>query len=141
VIAKVGVAALALLLAACQDIPGGPLPDPQVVGAPTELVLAVGDEALVDGLLLIGFTDVKADSRCPASVLCAWAGDGEVEIAAGIGRGASRPYRLHTLLDPTQVDLGSYRIRLVELMPYPQVPGTIPLDAYVIRLEVSHLSQ
>jgi hypothetical protein len=111
------------------------------VGTPTELVLAVGDEALVDSLLLIGFTDVIGDSRCPISVLCVSAGDGEVEIAAGIGRGVSRPYRLHTTLEPRQVDLGSYRIRLVDLMPYPQVPGTIPLDEYAIRLEVARLSQ
>jgi len=135
-----GLAALALLFAACQDIPEGPAPDPQVVGTPMELVLAVGQDTVVDGALRIGFTGVIADSRCPSSVVCIWAGDGEIEIGAGLGRGASHPYRLHTMLDPRQVDLAGYRIILDELMPYPDVPGAVAPDAYVIRLKVGRLA-
>jgi hypothetical protein len=73
-------------------------------------------------------------------VLCIWAGDGSVALAVGVGMGPSYPLSLHTTLDPRAVDVSGYRITLLDLMPYPDQPGTIPLDAYAVRLHVERLA-
>jgi hypothetical protein len=112
--------------------------DPAPAG--TEIVLAVGDEARVDGLLAVSFSGVPQDTRCPATVACPWAGDGEVEIAHSLGEGPSYSATLHTSMEPRGVAFGAYRITLVDLMPYPHMPGPIPLDEYAVRLRVERRS-
>jgi hypothetical protein len=106
------------------------------VRSPVEVVLAVGDEVRVDSILEVAFLDVPADSRCPTTVLCPWAGDGEVVIALTMGDGPTQEFSLHTALQPRSVQLATYRVTLVDLSPYPYVPGQIPLDEYAARLRV-----
>ncbi len=128
-------------LVGCAKVTEAPLPAPDLteIGqavSPADFVLSIGTEVRVDSLLRVGFLDVPADSRCPTSVLCVWAGDGSVALAVGVGTGPSYPVGLHTTLDPHAVDMGGYRITLLDLMPYPDQPGSIPLDAYAVRLRV-----
>lgn len=138
------VAALAALaaLAACADIPPTappPAGDAHWVASPAEVWMVVGGEIRVDSLLRVGFTRVIADSRCPATVLCVWAGDGAVALAVAAGMGPSYPLELHTTLDPRLLDFAGYRLTLVELAPYPYIPGPIPADEYALRLRVERL--
>jgi hypothetical protein len=109
----------------------------RIVRSPAEIVLAVGEEVRVDSLLRVGFTGVPADSRCPATVVCVWIGDGAAEIAYGVGMGPSHPDTLHTTLEPKQAEFAGYVITLLELMPYPYAPGAIPLDEYAVRLRIA----
>lgn len=138
------IAASLAAVGACADI-GGPTPPPSGdvawVASPAEMWLSIGREARVDSLLRLGFTQVLGDSRCPATVVCAWAGDGAAELAVGVGMGPSYPVTLHTLLDPRQVDFLGYQITLLELSPYPQTPGPIPADDYAVRLRVVRLTR
>ena len=71
------LAAAALALAACS----GPEPagqnTVQDVALNREFRLRLGETARVSGLL-VTFTDVPQDSRCPLGVLCIWAGNGTV---------------------------------------------------------------
>jgi hypothetical protein len=108
---------------------------------PADAELAPGEEIRVDSLLRLGFTGVAADSRCPASVVCPWVGDGAAEIAYGIGMGPSHPDTLHTSLDPKERVFGGYLIRLVDLQPYPAVPGPIPPLEYRVRLRIERVSR
>lgn len=135
------VVALGLLLAAgCADLNKPVGPSPSVVST-TDVVLAVGDEVRVDALLRLAFLGVPQDSRCPLSVQCIWQGDGAAAIAYGLGMGPSHPDTLHTTLSPSATEFaGSYRITLLELMPYPARPEPIPLDAYAVRLRVERLA-
>ena len=131
-------AAPALALAACGDsttVPGG-----SGGGANfNELVLTIGQEVRVDSLLRLAVTGVPQDSRCALQAMCVWAGDGAVAIAYGIGMGPSYPDTLHTTLDPKATAFGGYRITLVELAPYPLVPGGIRSEEYTATLRVERL--
>jgi hypothetical protein len=128
--------AVLLLGTGCSE-PGEPRPvSIRVVSSPAEIVLSVGVEVRVDSLLRLGFMGVPADSRCPTSVVCIWAGDGAAEIAYGLGMGPSYPDTLHTTLEPRSAEFAGYLITLLDLMPYPFTPGPIPLDEYAVRLRI-----
>jgi hypothetical protein len=109
---------------------------PLEVSSPVEVVLKIGQEARVDMLLRLDLLGVSADSRCPATAECFWAGDGAVATAHAIGMGPSYPDTLHTTLDPTSVQFGGYTITLLELTPYPQSFEPIPSDQYAARFRV-----
>jgi hypothetical protein len=114
------------------------------VSSPAEVTLKIGQDVRVDGVLRAKFVGVPADSRCPATADCIWAGDAAVAIDAW-GAGISTPAAagpscsdtLHTTLDPKVVVCGRYSISLVELTPYPQLPGSIPASDYAARLAVA----
>ena len=108
----------------------------RVLASPADIMLAIGDEVRVDSLLRVGFLSVPGDSRCPTTVVCIWMGDGAAEISYGIGMGPSFPDTLHTALGRSQATFQGYRITLLELMPYPTIPGTIPPDEYAVRLRI-----
>jgi hypothetical protein len=103
----------------------------------SEFVLTVGQTVWVDSLLRLTVTGVPADSRCPTSVTCVWAGDGTVAIAYSLGMGAAYPDTLHTTLQPHTARFGGYAITLLDLMPYPESP--VPPNAYAVRLRVGRL--
>lgn len=125
-----------LALSACSD---STLSSGGTTQGGSEFVLTVGQTVWVDSLLRLTVTGVPADSRCPTSVTCVWAGDGTVAIAYSLGMGAAYPDTLHTTLQPHTVRFGGYAITLLDLMPYPESPGTIPPDAYAVRLRVGRL--
>jgi hypothetical protein len=138
--ARVSALLAALALAGCGDSgssssgPGG-LPVP----GQGDYVLAIGQEVRVDSLLRLSVTGVPQDSRCALQAMCVWAGDGAVAIAYGIGMGPSYPDTLHTMLDPKATAFGGYRITLVELAPYPVVPGGIEPEEYRATIRVERL--
>lgn len=135
--------AAALLFAACQE----PTEWSPVAGhvteasSPIEIWLAIGDEVRVDSIFRVRFAGVPADSRCPTSVVCPWAGDGEVEIHYAHGMGPSYPDTLHTTLDPRAVEFAGYRISLRDLGPYPNDADPIPPDEYAARLRIERIGR
>jgi len=138
---SVSILITALALVGCSDSdapssgPGGGLAAP----SQTDHVLAIGQEVWVDSLLRLSVTGVPQDSRCALQAMCVWAGDGAVAIAYGLGVGPSYPDTLHTMLDPKAAAFAGYRITLVELSPYPVVPGGIEPEEYRATLRVERL--
>ena len=90
--------------------------------------------------LRIKFAAVTEDSRCPADVQCVWAGNAAVRLDVSIrGRGSKSP-TLNTnnrssLVDENQYP--GYRVKLVELSPYPRSAHKIAAEDYVVTLLVS----
>ena len=81
--------------------------------------LGVGEASSISGTgLLVEFTGVTGDSRCPADAICIQGGDAAVHIRV-TGNGAAS-YELHTG-DSARATVahGRYLISLVELQPYP----------------------
>jgi hypothetical protein len=100
--------------------------------ADTTFSMRVGQEARVGGSIMrFSFVSVTSDSRCPSDVVCVWAGNAAVQIGVSFGMGPTVLYVLNTGLDPRFVDLGSFRITLVDLQPYPVSTSRIPSDRYV----------
>jgi len=118
---------LAALLSACGSTSGPRLGD--------EFTLRVGQSAAISELnLWMRFIQVTADSRCPTSVTCVWAGDGAVLIEVAPLNGDSQESELHTNLEPSSIALGKATLQLVRLDPYPATPGSIAPGDYVVTL-------
>ena len=93
-------------------------------------ILGVGEATSISGTgLLVEFTGVTGDSRCPADAICIQGGDAIVHIrVTGVG---SASYELHTG-DASRATAahGRYRISLVNLQPFPFSSGPINPDDY-----------
>lgn len=96
-----GLAAFALLLAACKhlpepapvpviaaDVPTKPYPvDPPL--RPGPMVFAVGQSARIGGSASLHFKALTSDSRCPPKVQCIWAGEVTLSFILEDGSGAA----------------------------------------------------
>ena len=94
---------------------------PRTVSLGREFELRIGEEALLDGgQLSVTFTDLLADSRCPADVTCVQEGNAEIEILVQ-GDEGERRISLNTSRNMTRSErYGLYRITLTQLVPYPR---------------------
>jgi len=106
-------------------------------GSPADVALAVGGRVQVDAVVQVVFLGVPADSRCPATADCISAGDAAVALGVSLGTGPTVADTLHTNLGPRSVSVGGYTITLIELTPYPEIPGPIPADQYRARLSIA----
>jgi len=127
---------IALALAAAAAACASPT-EPYRLTSPADVVLKVGQAAQVDGVLLVRLVGVPADSRCPATADCTWAGDAEVVITTSLDAGATATDSLHTTPAGNSVLTYGYAVSLVELTPYPQAPAPIPANEYAARLHVA----
>lgn len=126
--------------AACSST--GPSAGPWGGRADTTLALRIGQEVgAPDSVMGVSFLGVRSDSRCPTDVVCVWQGDAEVEIGVRFGMGPTVPYVLHTGVAPRSVDVGTYRITLVDLRPAPVSTTTIPPESYVAELKVERIER
>lgn len=89
---------------------------------------------LSEPAVVITFTAVPHDSRCPLDVVCVWAGDAVVRLTLHVGPpegdGPDLEVDLHTGQEPRSTPWGPYyELRLVSLSPEPRVrPG--PQEPY-----------
>jgi hypothetical protein len=100
--------------------------------------LPVGKEIAVDAdRLVIAFTDVPVDSRCPKGAKCVWAGNAKVALKLTVPGQPAIAAIVNTGVDPKEFAFAGYRIRLVELDPYPRVGAKPAKASYTIRLLVA----
>lgn len=98
-----------------------------------EFVLRLGERVTVRATdLTLEFQDVTEDSRCPDGAVCIWAGNGRIVL--GVNQSA---VKLNTTLEPKQLIVGSYLIRLNSLSPYPMIERRIRKEEYVAALVVT----
>lgn len=107
-----------------------------------EIPIGKSIEVDLDGLAL-QFTEVREDSRCPSNVVCIWAGQAKVLIAATHGDEDLGEHEV--LLDPTgnasnSVTIGDYNVALIALNPYPSTAGSASNSEYVATVSVSQTS-
>ncbi len=82
--------------------------------------------------LTVVFRSLKEDTRCPEFVDCAWAGNASVVIVV-----SGDDVSLNTSLDPGEVSLSGYRIRLMDVRPYPRLDKSYSLREYQVGLIVT----
>jgi hypothetical protein len=90
--------------------------------------------------LRIKFVSVKEDSRCPTDVQCVWAGNAAVRLDVSIRGKGSKILTLNTNNRSSSVDENLYRgykLKLVDLRPYPRSNRKIAPGDYVVTLLVS----
>jgi hypothetical protein len=113
--------------------------DSNAVPASAELghenLIGFGETIRVDNLSL-EFTTLAEDSRCPASAMCVWEGNGRILLTATRGR-TTAVLELNTSSRfPTSVVFESYYIQLRKLDPYPAVPSTPNPQTYTATVFV-----
>ncbi len=102
-----------------------------------EFFIGPGQKAEIrESGLEITFNRVIEDSRCPIGVECVWAGNGKVEIAIQFSGEKPLVQELNTNLEPGEIKAGEYKIRLLELQPYPEKDQEILPQNYTIKLIV-----
>ena len=105
-----------------------------------EFKLKVGRQVTVKGTKLrIRFVTVENDSRCPSDVTCVWAGNAAVRLQLGTGKG-SKTVTLNTSKSPSfvgETEYHGYKVKLVELNPYPRSDRKIAPRDYTATLLVN----
>ena len=86
--------------------------------------------------LRIKFAEVKEDSRCPADVKCVWAGNAAVRLDVNIRGRATKSLTLNTTGN-SPPEYRGYKVRLVELSPYPRSDRKIAAGDYIVTLLVN----
>lgn len=105
-----------------------------------EFKLKAGQQVMVKGTKLrIRFVAVENDSRCPSDVTCVWAGNAAVQLQLGSGR-ESKTVTLNTSKSPSfagETEFRGYKVKLVDLSPYPRSDRKIARRDYTATLVVS----
>jgi hypothetical protein len=105
-----------------------------------EFTLSEGRRVTLKGTnLWITFVAVESDSRCPSDVNCVWAGNAAVQVQVNSGR-RSKTLTLNTgrgAAFPSEIEFKGYRVKLVNLNPYPRSDRKIPADGYAATLLVT----
>jgi hypothetical protein len=101
-----------------------------------DFALSVGESIAVSGTpITIRFLGVPEDSRCPSTVNCIWAGNARVELELR-GIGVPGTIALNSLDGVQEGVYGSYRVRLVQLLPVPITTGSVQQGDYRATLRV-----
>jgi len=111
---------------------------PTTVEAGKEFSVHYGQEVIVSGeKLRIEFTCVPSDSRCPSGVTCIWAGNGSVAIEVSIKNKKKVEATLNTFLNPREISYHGFKIKLVDLTPYPKASEERDPKDYVATFMVT----
>jgi hypothetical protein len=98
-----------------------------------EFVLRFGDQVSVQGAKLsLKFQDVTEDSRCADGVVCVWEGNAKVLLTVN-----QSIFALNTTVEPRQIIVDRYLVRLNSLSPYPMIERKIQKADYLAALIVS----
>lgn len=103
------------------------------------IVLPYGHSTQVSSDLRVTFAQVVEDSRCPASVVCAWAGNGAIRLDVIAGGGA-QSVTLNTAGAsnfPREGSAAGYTFTLLQLDPQPQTTDAIPPQQYRATIRVT----
>ena len=115
---------------------GGSSPTHPTTPLNTEFTLAPGESRIIEGeLLIVRFTGVTGDSRCPADAFCILGGSADVGITAVSDR-STQNYALKTG-DMQPVKHDDFTISLVQVAPYPFSTRTIAPDEYRATFKVT----
>jgi len=127
------VALLPAATVACGEATG-----PSAARRGEPFVLGVGEVALLEAEgLLVGFTGVTADSRCPTDVDCITAGDASVELWL---RRPPSPRETRVLHTDAREDAGAeydgFEVGLLSLEPLPRSDRPVEPGQYRVELVV-----
>jgi hypothetical protein len=108
--------------------------------ATTEVTLRYGEDRQLDNSVLrVAFTRVVEDSRCPAGVMCIWAGNAVVEIGVAAGMGPTVPLQINATMDPRYADWNGVRVTVLELAPLPRADPPIKPEDYSVKLRLESI--
>ena len=121
---------LAMLLASC-TAPSSTVP------LEADFELTPGQTAIIAGTgQTVTFEAVAEDSRCPAGVMCVWAGNAQARLRLGEA-GRDTTVALNTGIEPRTIRLGKITLELKAVTPAPQAGTTTPANSYRVTLRAT----
>jgi hypothetical protein len=129
-------AVFVILVLACSASPTDPGGS---AGRDATIVVQFGSSNQVNSDLRVSFAQVIEDSRCPASVVCVWQGNGAIRLDITTGGGA-QSVTLNTagaFNSPREGSAAGYTFTLLELDPQPQTTAAIPPQQYRATIRVT----
>jgi hypothetical protein len=87
---------------------------------------------LSNGELVFQFNSVLDDSRCPIGVECLWQGNASILLSF-----PNHIDTLNTFYEQGQIEYGNYKVRMIDLLPWPIWQQPIDKNTYVARLKVT----
>ena len=123
------------LLGACGSGDGEPDAMTATVPPGHEYVVGFGETINVSGLLL-EFTTLAEESRCPASAICVWEGNARILVTATRGRSTTVLELNSNPRFPTRAVFEGYVIELRSVDPYPATPSLPRAQDYTVTLYV-----
>ena len=103
------------------------------------LTLPFGRTVEVNSDLQVALAEILEDSRCPASVVCVWQGNGKIRLAVTTRRGA-QSIELNTVGSvgfPREASALGYTFTLEELRPARQTPDPVQPQQYAAVIRVN----
>jgi len=125
----------ALLFLACN---GSPTEPGSIPARGATIVLQAGTSSQVSSDVRVSFSQVIEDSRCPASVQCAWEGNGAIRLDVTTGNGV-QSITLNTASGtafPHEASVGGYTFTLEQLNPQRQTADPVPMQQYRATIRV-----
>lgn len=101
--------------------------------------LQIGEQKAAAGAtdMIVHFTQVTEDSRCPKGVNCVWEGEAVAELVLGKMGADTLALTYRPGREKASVGRASgYSFRLIEVNPYPEKGQTIEKEDYQIVLEI-----
>lgn len=122
---------LAMMAMQCDRLPSFELDQP--------FSLQIGEQKVATGApkMIVQFTQVTEDSRCPKGVNCIWEGEAIAELV--LGKTGADTLALTYLPGREEAAVGrasGYSFKLLEVNPYPEKGKSIPKESYQILLEI-----
>ena len=103
-----------------------------------EFQMRIGQRVKVSGThLFIDFIDVLEDTRCPADLLCGWAGNATLNLDLTWKGRQPNSVLVNTTSGPAQAEIRRFIVKLVKLEPLPLVGRPIDRADYVATLIVT----
>lgn len=84
------------------------------------------------------FSEVLEDSRCPVDVICVWEGHASIKLDV---KNKDDQNIILTTIDKTTAHFDSYKISLVDIVPYPVSTSTISQEEYSVTLDISMMDE
>jgi hypothetical protein len=84
----------------------------------------------------VTFESVAEDSRCPADVVCVWAGNARVRLRVGEA-GRDTTVAVNTSIEPRAIQVGKVKLELKDVTPVPHAGSKTPADSYRVTLRAT----
>ncbi|MBX2872476.1 MAG: hypothetical protein KTR30_10265 [Saprospiraceae bacterium] len=101
--------------------------------------LQIGEQKMASGApdMIVHFTQVTQDSRCPTGVNCVWEGEAVAELVLGKMGADTLALTYRPGREKASIGRASgYSFRLLEVKPYPEKGSTIEKEDYELLLEI-----
>lgn len=110
---------------------------------PVVVELKYGESLYVDSKnIIVEFSKLVMESRCPEDVNCIWEGEGVIELTAKYGLDEKKEIHLGTPKIETITIQGiPYQFTLIKLMPYPRTDKNYRPEDYIAYIKIEPVNE